>query len=313
LDSKPVWIALATIVLLASSAARAEIEVRWLGVAGFSFTAGADTLLHDPFFTRPSAWDTLTSWYRADASVIDPLLAADGPAPELARARGILIGHSHYDHLGDAPYLAQRTGASIHGSGTTARIAQGYGVPSERTPIVNPGDVFDVGAFAVRVVESRHAKVILGRVPLTGTLEEVPETPIHALSFKLGDARLYLVEHRPSGLRILTTSSADRHAPALDALRAEGVSVDLLLTATQGRDADYARDLVAAVRPRIVVPHHFDSFTTPLASEAADAASDPEDLAAFEAEIQAAAAALGLATEVRRLSRFETLTLEPAR
>ena len=305
--------ALVTTLGWLASPAAAEVEVRWLGVAGFSVTAGDDTLVHDPFFTRPSVWRTVASWYRANPAVIDPLLGPDGPAPELARASSLLIGHSHYDHLGDAPYIAQRTGATIHGSSTTAKIAQGYGVPADRTAVVDPGHVFDVGAFAVRVVESRHAEIFFGSAPLVGTVDAVPEAPIHALSFKLGDARFYLIEHRPSGLRILTSSSANRHLPALEALRAEGITVDLLLAATLGRDADYARDLVEAVRPRAIITHHFESFTTPLSSDEADAPSDPEDLDAFEAELRAAAESLGLETDVRRLALFESLTLESSR
>ena len=36
-------------------------------------------------------------------------------AAELGRAAAILVGHSHYDHLGDAPWLARRTGAVLVG------------------------------------------------------------------------------------------------------------------------------------------------------------------------------------------------------
>lgn len=86
----------------------------------------------------------------------------------------------------------------------------------------DPGASLRFGPFSVRVIESRHALVLFGRVPLEGTLETPPEAPLHVLSFVLGDARWYLVTHEPSGLRILFTSSANRHPPALAALGAEG-------------------------------------------------------------------------------------------
>ncbi len=286
-----------------------DVEVRWLGVAGFSISSGGTTLLHDPFFTRPGVLATLFSRYHPAESVLAPLLAGGSPAPELASASAILIGHSHYDHLGDAPWIAMRTGAKLVGSLTSGNIARGYGLAAGDFRRADPGDVLRYGPFRVRVIESRHGKVLFGRVPLPGQVSEPETGPIHAFSFRLGDARFYLVTHEPSGLRILTTSSANRHPPALDALREEGVTVDLLLAAPLGRDERYARDLVAAVRPRLVVPHHYDSFFVPLDDPEAAAPGDAEDLAAFGEELARAAEDEDIALEVRRLDLFETLTL----
>jgi L-ascorbate metabolism protein UlaG (beta-lactamase superfamily) len=305
----PRWLALLLLAAQAAAADEAPMQLRWLGVAGFSLTAGDTTLLHDPYLSRPSLWTTATSWYRPDPAVLAPLLAPGSRAPELAQASLILIGHSHFDHLGDAPWIAGETGARVAGSQTTVSIARAYGLAAERALRADPGATLSEGPFSVRVIESRHARVILGRVPLECTLEEPPEAPIHALSFCLGDARLYLVTHQPSGVRVLLTSSADVHPPALAALRAEGVSVDVLLAATQGRDPGYARALVAAVRPRLAIPHHYESFFEPLDSPDAATPSDPDDLAAFERELAAAAEAEGVAMQVRRLGLFEAISL----
>jgi L-ascorbate metabolism protein UlaG (beta-lactamase superfamily) len=302
-------LALAAIGAACAAPAGAEVSVRWLGVAGVSIQSGDTTLVHDPFFSRPGILATLFAWYRPDEAVLAPLVSVEGRAPELAEPAAILIGHSHYDHLGDAPWIAARTGALLVGSRTSINIAQGYGMARERTRRADPGAELRFGPFAVRVIESRHARVILGRVPFEGEYTEPVEAPIHAFSFVLGDARYYLVTHEPDGLRILITSSANRHPPALAALREEGVSVDLLLAATQGRDADYARDLVAATRPRIVIPHHYDSFTVPVDAEDAGAPTDAADLEAFEGEVRAAAEAEGVSLEIRRLRLFEQLRL----
>ncbi|NNL67448.1 MAG: MBL fold metallo-hydrolase, partial [Myxococcales bacterium] len=93
-------LALGLPLLAAASPARAELHVRWLGVAGFAIEAGDDTLIHDPYLSRPGFWRTALNRYVPDAAVIEPLLAADGRAPELGRGDLILIGHSHFDHLG---------------------------------------------------------------------------------------------------------------------------------------------------------------------------------------------------------------------
>jgi L-ascorbate metabolism protein UlaG (beta-lactamase superfamily) len=293
-----------------SAAADDAVTVRWLGVAGFSIQAGDSVLLHDPYFSRPGLWETLSSWYRPKPAVLEPLLAADGPAPELTRARAILIGHSHYDHLGDAPWLAQKSGARLIGSQTSVAIAQAYGLAAAQTQRFDPGDApLAQGPFTVRVIESRHGKVLFGRVPFEGRYETPPEAPLHAFSFRLGDARLYLVRHEPSGVQILLASSASVHEPALEALRAEQLSVDLLLPATPGHDAAYARALVATFRPRVVVPHHFEAFYLPLSDDDAAAPRDPDDLALFESELREAAEAEGVAMQVRRLGLFESIQL----
>ena len=298
----------------ATSAAAGEpaLAVRWLGVAGLSIADGDAVLLHDPFFSRPGLWRTLFDLYEPDVPLLERLLAPGSPAPELASADWILIGHGHYDHLGDAPLLAARSGALLAGSATAVNLAQGYGLAAERTRRVDPGDTFEAGPFEVRVVESRHAKLALGQVPFEGEVSTPPAGPVHAFSFKLGDARDYLVTHRPSGLRIFTSSSAGRWLPALEALAAEGVRVDLLLAALPGRDADYAADLVRTLRPRIVVPCHFDDLFVRADVPGAGEPRDAADLDAFEAELRAAAEREGLALEVRRLRLFEALSLTPA-
>jgi L-ascorbate metabolism protein UlaG (beta-lactamase superfamily) len=197
----------------------------------------------------------------------------------------------------------------VVGSATTAAIARAYGLPEDRALIASPGAVLEEGAFEVRVIASQHAKVFLGRVPLEGQVTDPPEAPIHAMSFKLGDARGYLVTERTSGLRILLLSSANRSTAALEKLGQAVAPVDLVLAAASGRDADYARDLVRTLHPRLVVPHHFDDFSIPIDDPTAGAPRDEADLAAFEQELRTAATAEGLPLDVRRPKLFQALTI----
>jgi L-ascorbate metabolism protein UlaG (beta-lactamase superfamily) len=299
--------------LLAPASARAEgVRVRWLGVAGFAIESGPDTLLHDPYLSRPGLLRTIFRRYAPDPRVLEPLLAPGGRAPELGRGDLVLIGHSHFDHLGDAPWIAERTGATLVGSSTTVAIARGFGLPEAQVRRADPGDRLEQGAFEVRVVESRHARILFGREPMPGTVDEPPAWPLHALAFKLGDARGYLVTHRPSGLRIFLLSSANLHRPALDALAAEGVRVDALLTSIAGRDEGFARTLLETLRPRLVVPNHFDDFFVPLSAPDPGAPRDEDDLFAFEAEVREAAKELGLDVQMRRPVLFKPMEISPA-
>jgi len=305
----------AAVLLLLPAAAPAEqpVEVRWLGVAGFSITADDVTLLHDPYLSRPGLWTLLTSKYEPNEAVLAPLLGPGSRAPELASARAILIGHSHFDHLGDAPWIAQHTGAHVIGSQTTVSIAQAYGVDPAHTEKLDLGRATYVGPFAVRAIRSRHAEILFGRVPLEGTYETPPEAPLHALSFPVGDARMYLVTYEPSNVRIVLVSSANVHPATLHTMKPEQLAVDALFAATQGRPEGYARALISTFRPRLVVPVHYESFLTPLDAPDAAEPSDPEDVAAFEQEVRDAAAAENVTVEVRRMALFETLALpQPA-
>lgn len=290
----------------AAGAGAESLRVRWLGVAGFSIRSGDAVLLHDPYLSRPGLLEVLFTRYEPDPEILEPLLAAGSPAPELATARWILIGHSHFDHLGDAAWLARRSGAELVGSATSLHLARAYGLEATRGRQVDPGDAFRAGPFQIRVVESRHARVMLGRVPLEGTLSETPEAPVHAFSFPLGDARGYRVE--VSGLRLFLLSSAAVHEPALAAL-ADEPPIDLLLAPSMGRDPDYARRLVEFLRPRRIVLHHFDDFFRGIDDPHAGAASDPDDLAAFADELRAAATERGLDPEIGVLELFETVVL----
>ena len=305
------WLLLVTVAAPAAAPDRAgaDVEVRWLGVAGFTLRSGDTVIAEDPYLSRPGLLTLLFRSYQPDAAVLDRMLGPTSPVPELARASLLLVGHSHFDHLGDVPAIAQRSAARVVGSATTANIARAYGLAVERALVANPGAVFEEGAFELRVFESRHARVLAGRVPFEGELSEPPEAPLHAFSFVLGDARGYLVTERATGLRVAILSSAGRHLPALEEIGRLAAPVDLLLAASQGGDADYARDLVRTLRPRVVVPHHFDDFRIPLDDPAAGAPADEEALTAFEAQLRDAASTEGVALEIRRPKLFEVITL----
>ena len=307
------WALLGGFVLVAGAAASAgaaPVEIRWLGVAGVSISAGDTVILHDPYLSRPGMLETLFTLYEPDGDLLEELVAEDSPAPELGRASVILIGHSHFDHLGDAPWFARRPdGPWIAGSPTTVNISVGYGVPADRARVVNPNQVFDIGPFRVRAVESRHGLTFAGGSPPEGTVDEPPDAPIHAWSFKLGDARGWLVTHRDSGFRVFLLSSGNRHQPSLEALAKEGISVDVLFAVPIGADEAYPADLVRTLRPKVVVPHHFDSFFTSVREPDAGEPFEPDLLAEFEGAVRAAGEAAGVPLRVQRPRIFEPLEL----
>jgi hypothetical protein len=107
------------------------VSVRYLGVGGFLLSrcnardaAGGcletDSILTAPLYSNPSLIEYLLEHeLRTDRDLVDRLLPA-----EAAAAQAILVGHSHYDHLLDVPYVAleKATRANVYGSSTTRAL-----------------------------------------------------------------------------------------------------------------------------------------------------------------------------------------------
>jgi hypothetical protein len=98
------------------------VQVRFLGVGGFSLRRGEDVVLTAPLYSNPS---------------IEELDLRRALAPNVARiekfhppttgVKAILVGHAHYDHLMDVPYVWAKTpDATIYGNTSMKNILAGY-------------------------------------------------------------------------------------------------------------------------------------------------------------------------------------------
>jgi L-ascorbate metabolism protein UlaG (beta-lactamase superfamily) len=222
-----------------AGASSPSLEFRWLGVAGAEYLCGGQSLLVDPFLSRVSAWRLLAGPLHSDAALI---------AEKLPRADAVLVSHAHYDHLLDVPEVVRHTGARAFGSAHTCRLLAVQGIAAET---IAAGDRLDLGAFAVEVLPARHL-TILGRVPYAGALPAHLEPPLAARDYRMDVAFGFLIS--AGGSRVLDWRSADPGpAPA----------ADVLLVTPHERPAYYAA-LLTAVRPRLVLPNHWDDYFRPL-------------------------------------------------
>jgi L-ascorbate metabolism protein UlaG (beta-lactamase superfamily) len=228
------------------------VSVRWLGTAGHVIEHGGTTLLIDPFLSRTGLLATAASPLRPDADSFWHHLPP--------RITGVLLGHSHYDHLLDAPEIARRSGALVVGSASTAAFARAGGVDEALIVTVPPaGLVTRVGEAEVRFVPSLHGRLLAGRVPFPGEVRGAPPLPARVWNYRMGGA--FGVHVTIGGVSIYHNGSAN----LIDA-QLEGLSADVVLLGLAGRRGTpgYVERVIGLLRPRLVVPTHHDAFFAPL-------------------------------------------------
>jgi L-ascorbate metabolism protein UlaG (beta-lactamase superfamily) len=226
-----------------------ELSIRWFGTAAYRLEYSGHVLWIDPWFSRQGL-------FRLFVGTIEPM--REEIDRYVDRADVIAIGHSHYDHLGDLPYIAPSTGAVVYGSDSTANLLRAYEVDESRIRIVTGGDTVEEGPFRITFVPSVHGS-FRGRIPGDFDIGPGIEPPLKARDYGRGEVFGLLVE--VGGYRIYHKGSA-----GIVEEREGGVRADLLLLGISLR-ADTERfvyRMVEMVDPRILMPMHYDYFFRPL-------------------------------------------------
>lgn len=222
------------------------LDVWWLGQSGFLVKSRAGLLVFDPYLS-----EHLTQKYAGTARPHVRMTRAPLAGGDLRDVALVLASHRHSDHLdpGTLPaLLAASPGATLMLPESLLDHAIGLGLPADRLVGLDDGITAARGGFTVRGIASAHEGLDRddrGRHLYLGFVVEVD------------GRRLY---HSGDGL-------------AYDGLagRLGGDRFDAMFLPINGRDpargvpgnmsAAEAVDLARAVRPRFVVPHHYDMFT----------------------------------------------------
>lgn len=226
------------------------LSLTWHGTAGFTLEAAGRTLVIDPFLSRPGLFATGLRPLVSDQALV---------ARYVPRADDVLVGHAHHDHVLDAPGLCQRTGARLIGSPDVCNVGRAAGLPESQLVETKGREAIASGPLTVRGLPSRHGKVYFGRVTLPGDIPAPPRWPPRVTELRHGLVLNWHVE-TPAG-SVVHIDSADFID---DELR--GTRCDVLCLCAIGRAARprYVEDAVALLKPRFVIPCHWDWFFTPL-------------------------------------------------
>jgi len=268
--------------------------VRFLGVGGFIIQRGDDVVLTAPFYTNPG------EVFLLGASKVEPnktLIKCLLHERWASRAKAILVGHTHYDHFMDVPYIASYIAkdAVLYGSLTMKQLAmaQPYQVEERRIVVVSnveghdrvdyrkcpkepkegcirgsgSGDWIKVNDnVRIRALCSRHAAPRAWK----GCLSSVPAQPKRVKDWKLGDTYAYLIDFLDeAGKPVFRVYYQDTATPPTygyvpDALVADK-AVDVALLCGAGFDwvKDNPAGIMKNTKPRYVIFGHWESFFRP--------------------------------------------------
>jgi hypothetical protein len=218
------------------------MEFRWLGVAGIELRGGDQILVIDPYFTRIPLWRVGSGRVRSDSRL---------SAEKVPRCDFILVTHSHYDHLMDAPAVLRNTGAVALGSPNTCRLLAASGIPEKQIRRIGAGDSLTLGNFQVEVLPAEH-----GQAPLQGLLSRpLPSRlrpPLRAWDYRMDSCLGFLIQ---AGGRRVLVGAAEYPKGA--------TATDVWFAGVFYSRARY-RSLLQHARPRVVVPLHWDDMFRPL-------------------------------------------------
>ena len=229
----------------------AATRLQWLGTAGFRIVHDDKHFWLDPHLSRHSPRQLLTG----------------AIAPELAKivehvdaAHGVAVGHGHFDHALDAPAIAQLHGCPVFGSEDTLNWCRGYGLPESQLRLLQGnGPAHQVGPFTLSAIPSLHSPLFAGQIPFPGRIERPLTAPAPMRNWRVGET--LVIKLQTPRVSILHVGSA-----ALIDAELQGVQADVVLACTIGRHATpgFVPRLLDALRPKLVIPCHWDQFWRPL-------------------------------------------------
>jgi L-ascorbate metabolism protein UlaG (beta-lactamase superfamily) len=220
-----------------------SLQMRWLGNAGFEFYINDTTIIVDPFLTRPKFRQLYFSQVEPDeAALREHIPACDH----------ILVTHTHFDHCMDAPEIALRTSATVHGSANTCGIMRMAGLPAEQTHIVSSGDFFYIQDIRITVLPAAHPW-LPGYA--NGRLNRQMAFPARLPDYRMDACYSYLLEslHSKESRILVWSSTHSTGAPPADLLTCRAVS-----------SQHWYDKLLGQVQPRMAIPQHWDNFFQPL-------------------------------------------------
>ena len=219
--------------------AEGELAFWWLGQHSFVVKAGGRVIYLDPFLTP------------GPKRLIEPLLAPD----EVTNATVVVGSHDHADHIDREawPAIAAASPGAVFVVAELLRpgLARDLRLPSERLVGLDDGAVAELADVRITGIAAAHEFLdqdpSSGKFPYLGYVIEVGGCVV----YHSGDTCMYeglqsKLKRRPLDVMFLPINGRD----------AERLAAGCIGNMTYQE----AADLAGALRPRLVIPAHYDMF-----------------------------------------------------
>jgi len=251
-----------------------KIDIQYLGVGGYLFQYGDDSIMTAPSFTNPGLINvSLPLPIETDTDLVDKLLPVQAKQAEF-----ILVGHAHYDHLMDVPYIMQQhmPATTAVGSTTMTNIV---------TAIIDDKRLLDITDYAAEgeqpgkwiynrhntirfmPIKSDHAPHFMGIKVMSGTYQEaLTELPSTAYGWKEGQTYAYVIDFLDNQQQPVyrihyqdaASNSPDGLMPVMDDTKA--VDMAILCVAAFHQVDDYPEAILQQTKPKTIVLGHWEDF-----------------------------------------------------
>lgn len=251
------------------------LQILYLGSGGYLFRLGEDAILTSPFFSNFSLVE-LAFPISPKKELIDRIY----PNIPEGLVKGILVGHSHYDHLIDLPYIWNQyhKNTPIYGSLTTKNLLLSVSddkIPEEYLKVVEDNlDIYQykVGSnvdivpnkISFMPIESSHSAHLFGYKLFKGTLDEPRKTPPkYAKDWVEGDTYAYLIKFQ-KGNKTFTVYYQDAASSPPKGLfnGFQDTEIDLAILCVGGfsEAENYPEYILEKLKPKKVIMGHWEDF-----------------------------------------------------
>jgi len=272
-----------TVAIESDSSRPSKVTIHYLGVGGFAFEVAGKRLITAPFYSNPTIAEIFPGRkLDVDEGRIEPLFPKflrDGAGNTSENVKAILVGHSHYDHLLDVPYLMKNylKEATVYGSlTTTAIVNKQLGKHCEdvqRARTVSAYKYVNIKGLPVRIlpIPSSHAPHAPGGITvMKGSYDcEEPFDIRTAWDWKMGKVFAYLIDFLDEQERVVfrafyqdsASDDGDVVIPTC-VLKEKNVDVALLVMAGSSRVKNYPGSIVDQVKASLYLVGHWEDFFT---------------------------------------------------
>nr|WP_281720153.1 MBL fold metallo-hydrolase [Nitrosomonas nitrosa] len=231
------------------------LHARFFGATTIQVDDGETSIMMDGFFSRPGLAQLIFMKIEPNEARIIPVLN------KVPKPAAVLVAHSHYDHAMDAAVVAQRTGAVLYGTNSTANIGNGYTkLPSEQIQIPKHGEVRYFRRFSVQFLESPHSPDFW----FPGEITDHLKSPVPVSAYREGRNFSFVLRHQLG--TILIHPSANYSPCLFKDVKADVVflSIGMLGKQSEAFRREYWQQVVRATGAKLVIPIHWDDLTRPL-------------------------------------------------